>query len=131
MKLLAGDWKDGIQVLIGPRELVFQKGFFSYDRLPLSEIADFEVVSEQNKASILGKVGWGAVGAIALGPVGLLAGALGGGNKQHRVMSILFKDGRKALVKGTAKDVETLTTVTFNLKPTAAPRIEERQDPTF
>ena len=44
-----------------------------------------------------GTVGWGAVGAIALGPVGLLAGLLLGGKKKEVTFVARFKDGRKLL----------------------------------
>ncbi|WP_313030492.1 hypothetical protein [Brucella sp.] len=115
MKVLAGDWKEGINVLVGPNGVVFQKGVFRNERVPLSEIANFDMVTEENKASILGKVGWGAAGAIVLGPLGLLAGVLGGGNKKDRVMAVRFKDGRKALIKGGPKDVEAFNKYTFSL----------------
>lgn len=124
MKVLAGDWKEGINVLAGPKGVVFQKGLFSNERVPLDVISNFDLVTEENKASILGKVGWGAAGAFLLGPVGLLAGVLGGGNKKHRIMSIRFSDGRKVLLKGSPKDVETFVKLTFNKQSADVQRIE-------
>ncbi|WP_185982978.1 hypothetical protein [Aureimonas mangrovi] len=113
MKLLAGDWKSEINVLLNNREFAFQNSLLKFERIALEEVAEFDVVTEENKASIAGKLGWGALGAIALGPLGLLAGVLGGGNRQERIISVSFKDGRKALLKGTSKEVQILTASTF------------------
>src|SRR3546814_10870207 len=42
-------------------------------------IADLEPASEESVKRIGGTLGWGAAGALVLGPVGLLAGLLAGG----------------------------------------------------
>lgn len=83
-------------------------GFFRVDSYRLDEIVSCDLVTADNYSSIAGKVGWGAVGAIALGPLGLLAGVLGGGNKRERVVSIVFDDGRKAMIKCSPKEAEAL-----------------------
>ena len=45
-----------------------------------------------------GKIGWGLAGAIALGPVGLLAGLLLGGKQKKEVTFVaIIKDARKLL----------------------------------
>ena len=81
--------------------------------MPLSEIQSLDVVTEDNRASIAGKVGWGVAGAVVLGPVGMLAGVLGGGIRKVRIISVLFADGRKVLLKGTADDLELLVAANF------------------
>lgn len=113
MKVLAGDWKAGTNVIRSSARIEFQISGFKFEKLPFSTIASFDVVTSENRASFFGKVGWGAVGAVALGPIGLLAGVLAGGNKKDRVMAFEFSDGRKALVKGTAKDAEFFAAATF------------------
>jgi hypothetical protein len=113
MKVLAGDWPTGFKALVSKKGLSLHRSTFRFDDLAFSEIESFEIVTEENHASIAGKLGWGAVGLVALGPLGLLAGVLGGGNKKERVMSVVFKDGRKVLLKGTAKDAEALAAATF------------------
>lgn len=124
MKILAGDWKPGAMVIVQKsftgkwKALVMPAGWKS-DKIPVGDIVSFSVVTEENKASIMGKVGWGAVGALALGPLGLLAGVLGGGNKRDRVMAIEVRDGRKALLKGNSQDVELLMAATYGNKPSA------------
>ena len=113
MKVIAGDWPEGREVVVGAANVAVKKGAFSFDKIPVGEIADFTVITEENRASVVGTLGWGALGAVALGPLGLLAGVLAGGNKKDRLMSVVFRDGRKLLVKGTPKDVEMFSKVTF------------------
>lgn len=45
-------------------------------------ISAIEPITEENKSSFIGKAGWGIAGSFLLGPVGLLAGVLAGGNKK-------------------------------------------------
>lgn len=133
MKVLAGDYKKDCDVRFAGDRLQIQKGIFSYEYIALVDISDFQIVTEENKTSILGKVGWGAVGAIALGPLGLLAGVIGGGNRQDRVMALETRDGKRVLLKGNAKDVEKFTAATFNNHTrkiqTIEGRAEKRIDP--
>jgi hypothetical protein len=56
-----------------------------------------ELASEESVKKIGGTIGWGAAGAIVLGPVGLLAGLLLGGKKKEVTFVAKFKDGRKIL----------------------------------
>ncbi len=117
MEILAGDWRGkyaSISGLTEPPQITLFHGMIKHDIISFTEIAQFEVITEENKKSIAGTLGWGAVGAVALGPLGLLAGVLGGGNKKVRVIAITFNDGRKVLLKGTQKDVEQMTKFRFN-----------------
>jgi threonine dehydrogenase-like Zn-dependent dehydrogenase len=120
MKVLAGDWKvDGPVIVVKNsrgqlKELHLPVGVWKSDKMKPQDIASFEIVTEENKASVMGKLGWGAVGAIALGPLGLLAGVLAGGNRRDRVMVLTFKDSRRAMLKGNAKDAEMLQAAAFN-----------------
>ena len=72
------------------------------------QISSIDIVTEDNKKSVLAKAGWGTVGLAALGPLGLLAGVFGGGNRSQRVVSLVLKDGRKALISGKSKEVQEL-----------------------
>lgn len=56
-----------------------------------------ELQQEQCKSFLGASVAAGA-GAMLLGPVGLLAGALAGGNRQSTVVGVEFSDGRKVLI---------------------------------
>lgn len=130
MKVLAGDWKADSPIAVKKsltgkwRALVFSAGLFRIEQVPLSDIVEFDIVTEENKASILGKVGWGAAGLVVLGPLGLLAGVLGGGNRRDRVMVIRTRDGRSAMVKGNSKDAEALMAASFGNRPSEMKTIE-------
>jgi hypothetical protein len=59
------------------------------ERIPLSQLAEVAIASEENGRSLLR----GAVGAALFGPVGLLMA----GNKKNVTFAAQFKDGRKML----------------------------------
>jgi len=67
------------------------------EHISASQLEFIEAASEENVKKLAGTVGWGAVGAVALGPVGLLAGILLGGKKKEITFVAKFKDGRKLL----------------------------------
>lgn len=111
LKVIGGDykymtvcrgWTGGVS------HLACNQGVFKSVKMKKKDITSCHLISESNKASILGKVGWGAVGAAALGPLGLLAGVLGGGNSKEIVVALEFHDGTRALVTGPKADMEAL-----------------------
>jgi threonine dehydrogenase-like Zn-dependent dehydrogenase len=128
MKVLAGDWAADTPVVFKrdwrnrPVELWLQTGIFKIDKIPFAEVASADLLTEENRASILGKVGWGALGAFALGPLGLLAGVIGGGRHTERVIIVALRDGRKAMIKANAKDAETLVAASFQNGLSAGPQ---------
>src|SRR5690606_11690243 len=130
MKVLAGDWKADSPIAVKKsftgkwQALMISAGIFKVDAVPMSDITEFQVVTEENRASILGKVGWGAAGLVVLGPLGLLAGVLGGGNRRDRVMVIKTRDGRSAMIKGNSKEAEAFMAATFGNKPGEMKTIE-------
>jgi hypothetical protein len=67
------------------------------ETIPINQLETVEVASEESVKKIGGTIGWGAAGALVLGPVGLLAGLLLGGNKKEITFVAKFKDGRKLL----------------------------------
>jgi hypothetical protein len=62
-----------------------------------SELQEVALASEQIVKSWTGTAGWGATGAVLLGPVGLLAGLIAGGKRKEVTFVARFKDGRKFL----------------------------------
>lgn len=68
-----------------------------------ARVADVELATEANVKKLSGTLGWGAVGSIALGPVGLLAGLLMGGKKTEVTFVVTFVDGRAFIATGDHK----------------------------
>lgn len=67
------------------------------ETIPFAEIESLEVASEESVKRIGGTIGWGAAGAVLLGPAGLLAGLLLGGKSKEVAFVCKLKDGRKFL----------------------------------
>jgi hypothetical protein len=76
---------------------------FNGDYIPATELEILEIATEENVKRLGGTVGWGAAGAVLLGPVGLLAGLLVGGKRKEVTFIAKFKDGRKLLATTDAK----------------------------
>ena len=91
--------------------MVLQKGLVRTETLDASAIAAVEEVNQENSTSVMGKAAWGAAGLALLGGVGLLAGALGGGNRNRSILSVRFTDGRKVLLQ--TKPVETAALISM------------------
>ena len=59
-----------------------------------------EIVDENNYKAVMGTVGWAVAGGLATGGIGLIAGALLGGNKKKRFVLITnHEDGKQGLVE--------------------------------
>ena len=67
------------------------------ESIPLSQLEIVEVASEDSVKRIGGTIAWAAAGALALGPVGLLAGLVLGGKRKEVTFVARFRDGRKLL----------------------------------
>jgi hypothetical protein len=89
----------------------------------LEDLAELEVASEESAKKMMGAIGWGLVGDLALGPLGLLAGVLSGG-KQINVKFIgNFHDGRRMLASTDSKTFTAMQAALFNktLAPISPP----------
>ena len=73
-----------------------------------AKMTDCQVVTEENKVNFAGAAGWGVVGGLLTGGVGLLAGALLGGRGKATVCALQFDDGSQFLVSGKPKEVAQL-----------------------
>lgn len=63
--------------------------------IPITDLITLEVADEDNVKKIGGSMGWGVVGGVLAGPVGILAGALLGGNKKETTFVAELSDGRQ------------------------------------
>jgi hypothetical protein len=68
-----------------------------------SNLQSVELITEENKKKFIGAAGWALVGSVLLGPLGLIAGALVGGNKKEVTFACYLKDGTKFMVVADSK----------------------------
>lgn len=95
IKVHAGDWSKSPSFARGA--FFFPKGAFGVERIPADQLDALEEASEESVKRLGGTLGWGAAGALLLGPLGMLAGLLVGGNATRVTFVARFKDGRKML----------------------------------
>lgn len=117
MKILAGDWSTDLKVKLvenGGRMQQLRLGSFGF--MVIIKPEDIESVTEitaENHNSVLGKLGWGTVGAVAMGPLGLLAGAVFGGQRQSKVIAMTFTSGKKIMLQVKPKEAAVLLAAKF------------------
>jgi hypothetical protein len=116
-KALAGDFrKDGNhQFLAAKNSFYLQKdGWWPrFESVELSELEEIVLASEENVKKLWGSAAMGIAGAALLGPIGLLAGVLAGGNKKEVVFICKFKDGRKLMAKSKSKTFQAIQQALF------------------
>lgn len=95
----------------GKKSFVIILGFFNNPKFDITTL-NVEMLDEEKSKSFLGSAGFGLVGAALLGPIGLIAGALAGGNSNNSMFGISFiLDGveTKLIVKTSNKsDINVL-----------------------
>lgn len=115
----AGDWKTGNHSsygeFVGLSLALDEMGWTGWkmDNVPVSEIETLDIATEENVKKVAGTVGWGVAGAAILGPVGLLAGLLVGGNKKKVTFVLKLKDGRKILASTDSKTFTKMQAAIF------------------
>ena len=71
-------------------------GFFKSEKIAITDnLASIEQVTEENKNSILEKAGWGTLGGVLLGPIGLAAGLWLTGKNKEICIACELKSGEK------------------------------------
>ncbi|MBT3024132.1 MAG: hypothetical protein KUF77_11640 [Candidatus Thiodiazotropha sp. (ex Lucina aurantia)] len=121
IKVLAGDFRKADSIYsfgslylmpIDKEPTSIWKGYPT-EIIETKQIEILEIASEENVKKIGGTVGWGAAGAIVLGPAGLLAGLLLGGNKKEVTFVAKLKDGRKLLATTDSNTYTKLQSAVF------------------
>jgi hypothetical protein len=122
-KVIAGDFGSSRvgQVLVGPFFRKSGQGFnmpvnghsFKSEHIGTGLVQNLEIATEENLKKMGGAIGWGIAGAVALGPVGALAGVLAGGRSKDVTFVCLFKDGRKFLGSCNAKTFTDIQAACF------------------
>ena len=80
----------------------------------MNNVKTLEQVTEHNKVKVLGAAGWGTAGALALGPIGLLAGLVLGGRGKTVVFAVEFTDGKRALIQTDQKGWKKVIAARFD-----------------
>lgn len=112
-KVIAGDY-DGARIDRSMFDDVsIDPGAFSSRIRLRGNVASVEMVTEENKKKFASAAGLGVLGAVALGPIGLLAGVLAGGNKKEICFACHLKDGKKFMAVADSKTYQALLAETF------------------
>lgn len=74
----------------------------------LPYIDEITEITEDNAVNFKGAAGWGIVGGLLTGGVGLLAGAILGGRGKTKTFAVRFKGGSQFLCRGKSKDYAKL-----------------------
>ncbi|MBS1957265.1 MAG: hypothetical protein JST89_23965 [Cyanobacteria bacterium SZAS-4] len=98
VKVLAGD------IDAGDYEFNMGALWGGFDTIQLQgEIKSLALQTEESVKKVAGTLGWGLAGSLALGPVGMLAGLMLGGNRKEVCALCELKDGRKFLATMDSK----------------------------
>lgn len=105
IKIQAGDFQEGEGSIFsfGSFSLRKKGAWFDSEIVRPTEVEEVSIATEESVKRLGGTVGWGAAGAVILGPVGLLAGLLLGGRGKQVTFVVRLKDGRKFLATTDAK----------------------------
>lgn len=97
-------------------------------KLKLADIAEFEVITEENVKKFGGTLGTAAVGGLLFGGAGAVVGALAGGNKNESVVEIRCFDGTKGLARADSEMMDILRKVIFE-RNMERPNTEKKYPP--
>ena len=114
IKVHAGDFLEGEgQFSLGSLVLKTKEHSWVGESIPINSLESIDIATEENVKKLGGTVGWGAAGALLLGPAGLLAGLLLGGKKKEVTFIAKFHDGRKLLATTDSKTFTKLQAAVF------------------
>jgi len=120
--VLAGDFRKGSATLAG-RTLRLPPS----ESVHAAEIASLEAVGQASGKSFGGSAAAGLAGGLLLGPVGLVAGALAGGNKNAVTFQLTLRDGRRVLGSAKPAAFQALQAAEFECRGMEPPpKIEPR-----
>jgi hypothetical protein len=108
--------KASLVTLLGSAVLgIRRKGEWGSEQIDLKQhLESIAVQTEDDIRKLSGAAGWGLAGTLALGPLGLVLGALWGARKHKEIcFAAHLKDGRKFLGVTDAKTFQKLQAITF------------------
>lgn len=111
-KVIAGDYNGFFVGVAGGKPYLIVKTF-KIMYLDKTNIESYELIDNETNKSVVSGVVRGAVGAVLLGGVGLLAGGLSAKNKGTYIIAIKFKDGKNSMMEVDEKFYKGLLKVMF------------------
>jgi hypothetical protein len=112
MTVRAGDWKVGEPAVVRTSWATlsgfkFTRSLWKSEVVPASELVSAEVLGSESHNA--GKVRGALVGGVLFGTPGAVVGAfVNSRTKLIQQVAVHFKDGRKVLLEGNAKDVKVI-----------------------
>lgn len=76
------------------------------------DLTQWARITEENKQKIVATLGWGALGAVLLGPLGFALGAFLGGRKKYIYVAASFGDDKKCVLELSKDDFNQFFTIT-------------------
>jgi len=110
-KVIGGDY-EGYQIASYLGTIALSKGFNNIT-IGKQDIERVELMTEESKKKFLGAAGLGVAGGLLFGPVGLVAGALAGGNKKETCFACYLKNGKKFMAVTDAKTYQKIQAMSF------------------
>jgi hypothetical protein len=106
--VVAGNFKAGNahQVLRG--HLIMKSSGLFREKIPLSQISDLDVASEEAVHRIGGAIALGVAGDVLFGPLGLVAGLLRGGRGKDVTFVCRLNDGRRFLAVAPSNEFSAM-----------------------
>lgn len=103
-KLISGDYEGHDAMFSSGKFMFMPKGKILVAKAYIkANVEMVEQLDEQNIKQVLGTLGWGTVGLIALGPLGAIGGMLIGGKNKKIIFVVKFNDGKKIMGETDAK----------------------------
>lgn len=114
VKILAGDFCKGVGSfqrgsIVPPIDPVTRCQHI----ISLSSVVSIEIVNDRNIKKIGASLGWGVAGGVALGPLGMLAGLIAGGNQKTVTFIGYLNDERKFLAETDSKTYSQILAATM------------------
>lgn len=112
-EIIAGDFPKGSQVIKSFGSIMLRPADKIMGIDITKDIKNIEIVTEETKKKFIGSAGWGLVGGLALGPLGLIAGILAGGNKKEILIACELKNDKRFIAIVDSKLYKNLLSVSY------------------
>ena len=116
VKVHAGDFINGGtpgSFTFGNFTLCTEQKRWMGESISANQLESVELATEESVKRLGGTVGWGGLGGVLLGPVGLLAGLFLGGRGKDVTFVAQFKDGRRLLATTDSKTYTKMLAYVF------------------